>query len=60
MPTLNTLVAMQGGQITTDTQVYTVSPEADRSIVYSLNPAPLGLLDWMAAPEGEVLSSPPT
>lgn len=49
-----TLVAMQGGQITTDTQVYTVSPEADRSIVYSLNPAPLGLLDWMAAPEGEV------
>ncbi len=51
---------MQGGQITTDTQVYTVSPEADRSIVYSLNPAPLGLLDWMAAPEGEVLSSPPT
>ncbi len=49
-----TLVAMQGGQITTDTQVYTVSPEANRGIVYSLNPAPLGLLDWMAAPEGEV------
>lgn len=48
------LVAMQGGEISTDPQGYTVSPEANHSIVYNLNPAPLGLLDWMAAPEGEV------
>ncbi|MDE5722890.1 MAG: chitobiase/beta-hexosaminidase C-terminal domain-containing protein, partial [Paramuribaculum sp.] len=48
------LVAMQGGEISTDPQGYTVRPEANHSIVYNLNPAPLGLLDWMAAPEGEV------
>lgn len=48
------LVAMQGGEISTDPQGYTVSPEANHSIVYNLNPAPLGLLDWMAAPEDEV------
>lgn len=51
---IGSLVAMQSSEISTDTQVYTISPEADHSKVYSLNPAPLGLLDWMADPDGEV------
>lgn len=51
---IGSLVAMQSSEISTDTQTYTISPEADHSKVYSLNPAPLGLLDWMADPDGEV------
>lgn len=51
---IGSLVALQSSEIHTDTQTYTISPEADHSKVYSLNPAPLGLLDWMADPDGEV------